>query len=155
MNRPGIFYKAGEITGSGIMDHHGPTPHAIPLPDSLVFYLGNFAGGSFSVRWDGTRLLVEESVGGNFQGTSRVVIPGRKRWESFWNEIDQNGVWSWEENYASPHGCCGVTYWQLVIKAGRRSVSCSGEDRFPGGDSPAITPGFQALLTAIKALCRE
>lgn len=125
------------------------------LPSRLVFYFGNYADGAFCVRWNGDALLVEETRGGNFPSTPRTVISGPEHWKSFWKEIEDIGVWSWDESYSNPHGCCGVSYWQLVLETDARIISCSGEDRFPGGLSSEITPDFRALLCAIKALCGE
>ena len=123
------------------------------LPLHLVFYAGDYSGGAFSVRWNGEALLVEETPGGNFNSISRAITPGPERWESFWKEIEATGAWSWDETYANPHGCCGATYWQLVLDSGARAICCSGEDRFPGGESTELTPDFRALVNAVKTLC--
>jgi len=80
------------------------------LPARLVFYLGNTGAGSFSARWDGNALRVEETGGGNFPGTSRVVRPSAVCWTSFREAVRESGAGSWSGNYAVPHGCCGVTY---------------------------------------------
>ncbi len=141
------------MTGSGMTGCHDPHSGAMLLPSRLVFYLGNYTGGSFSARWNGDALIVEETLGGNFNCTPRIISPGPERWAPFWKEIDDIGVWTWDEIYANPHGCCGVTYWQLVLETGAGSVSCSGEDRFPGGESPELTADFRALVRAIKTLC--
>jgi hypothetical protein len=120
----------------------------------MVFYLGNYAGGAFSVRLNADTLIVEETGGGNFSGSPRIISPGKERWELFWKEIGEIGVWSWDATYTNPHGCCGVTYWHLILETGSRAITCSGEDRFPGGDTPEITHEFRALVNAIKTLCR-
>ncbi|MEI7433413.1 MAG: hypothetical protein WCJ93_04090 [Methanomicrobiales archaeon] len=129
------------------------TYKGILLPLDLVFYLGSYPGGAFSVRWNGDALLVEETRGGNFNCTPRSITPGPERWETFWNEIEDIGVWTWDEDYTNPHGCCGVTYWKLALVTVDRAVTCSGEDRFPGGESPELTPDFRAFVSAIKTLC--
>jgi hypothetical protein len=141
------------MTGSGMTRYPGSLHNGDLLPSNLVFYLGDYAGGAFSVRWSGQSLLVEEAHGGNFNCTPLIVTPGPERWVSFWKEMDDIGVWSWEKTYANPHGCCGVTYWHLVLETEARAISCSGEDRFPGGISPELTPEFRALVSAIKILC--
>lgn len=143
------------MTGSGMTGYPDPPFNGNLLPLHMVFYLEDYAGGAFSVRWGGTALLAEETRGGNFNGTPRIISPGHDRWVSFWKEIEDIGVWSWDETYANPHGCCGVTYWHLALEAGGRAVSCSGEDRFPGGVSPELTPEFRALVNAIKTLCGD
>lgn len=125
------------------------------LPSRLVFYAGSYSGGAYSVRWNGDVLLVEETGGGNFNCTPRLITPGPERWEAFWKDIEDIGVWSWDEVYMNPHGCCGVIYWQLVLDAGGRAISCSGEDRFPGGVSTGLTPDFRALVNAVQTLCRK
>jgi len=149
---------AGNLLSGCLMTGSGMTGPGLPhnstlLPVNLVFYVGNYAEGSFSVRWNGDSLVVEETGGGNFSSTPRAVTPGPDRWETFWKEIDDIGVWSWDNSYTNPHGCCGVTYWQLVLDTGVRAISCSGEDRFPGSASPGQNPGFRALVSAIKTLC--
>lgn len=150
---PGILLSGRLMTGSGMKGCHDPHSGPVRLPSRLVFYLGNYTGGAFSARWNGNAIIVEETRGGNFNGTPRIISPGPEHWAQFWKEIDDTGVWAWDEVYTNPHGCCGVTYWQLVLETGTRSVSCSGEDRFPGGESPELTPGFRALVCAIKTLC--
>jgi hypothetical protein len=97
------------MTGSDMTGCTDPLYHGILLPSRLVFYAGSYAMGAFSVRWNGNALLVEETMGGNFNCTPRAVTPDPLRWESFWKEIEAIGVWTWDETYANPHGCCGVT----------------------------------------------
>ena len=123
-------------------------------PVRLAFYLGNTGAGSFSARWDGDALRVEETGGGNFSGSSRVVRPSPGCWTSFWEAVRKSGACSWNGTYAVPHGCCGVTYWLLDLEWEEIRVSCSGEDMFPAGDMPGMTPGFRAILDAVRALCR-
>lgn len=143
------------MTGSGMTWHPGSLDNGDLLPSRLIFYLGDYAGGAFSVRWSGDSLLVEEARGGNFSGSPRIISPGPERWEVFWKEIDDIGVWSWDKACINPHGCCGVTYWHVVLEKGARTISCSGENRFPGGVSPELTPEFRALVSAIKTLCGD
>jgi hypothetical protein len=136
------------------MAGHPETPFcSILLPLNMVFYLGSYNGGAFSVRWNGDALLVEETRAGNFNCTPRAIKPGPAGWETFWNEIEDIGVWTWDAVYSNPHGCCGVTYWQLALVTGDHAVTCSGEDRFPGGESTELTPDFRALISAIITLC--
>lgn len=131
----------------------GPGRTGVTVPSRLVFYFGAFPGGALSVRWNGNALLVEETRGGNFSGTIRVVIPGPGQWETFWKAVEDIGVWTWDPVHENPHGCCGASYWQLILGTGTREVTCSGEDRFPGGQSPELTHDFRALVHAIKTLC--
>ncbi len=149
----GILLSGTLMTGSGMTSHPGPLSGDILLPTSLVFYAGSYSGGALSVRWNGDALLVEETGGGNFDCSPHAITPGPDGWVAFWEEIDEIGVWLWDDVYVNPHGCCGVTYWQLVLDNGERSISCSGEDRFPGGVSSGLTPDFRALVTAIQRLC--
>jgi hypothetical protein len=151
----GIFLSGRMMTGSN-MNGCPDSPYNGDLrPLYLVFYLGDYAGGSFSVRWNGDALLVEETSGGNFNCTQRAISPVKERWESFWKGINDIGVWSWDKTYSNPHGCCGVTYWHLVLETRDKAVSCSGEDRFPGGASPEMTPEFRAMVNVIKTLCGD
>jgi len=151
--KTGSFLSGRLMTGSGMNGCPGSLYNGDLLPSHLVFYLGDYAGGAFSVRWSGEALLVEEARGGNFNCTPRIITPVPEHWESFWKEMDHIGVWSWEKTYANPHGCCGVTYWHLVLEKGARALSSSGEDRFPGGISPEMTPEFRKLVSAVKTLC--
>ena len=123
------------------------------LPGQFLFYLGTYSGGSCMVRWNGTSILIEKTGGGNFNGISRSCQPGEKQWREFWRMLQDIGVWSWEQSYAVPHGCCGVTYWYLTLSHGGRTLISSGEDLFPDGKGPGFSLALSALTDAIQVLC--
>ena len=125
------------------------------LPRQFIFYLGTYSGGSCMVRWDGTSILVEKTEGGNFSGSSRRCQPDEGQWREFWRRVQDIGVWSWEQSYTAPHGCCGATYWLLTLSRGGRTLISAGEDRFPDGKGPGFSQVFIALTDAIKVLCRN
>jgi hypothetical protein len=137
------------------MNRDDPDPGPTLLPGQFSFYLGNYSGESCLVRWDGRTFIVEKTGGGNFSGISKRYLPGIGNWKEFWHKIDELGVWSWDASYSAPHGCCGVTYWQLTLSHGGRTISSHGEDMFPDGLGPASSRVFIALIDAIKVLCRE
>jgi hypothetical protein len=138
-----------------VMTRDDPDPDPDILPRHFSFYLGRYSGGSCMVRWDGTFLHIEKTEGGNFSGISRCYRPRERQWREFWTTAEDLGVWSWEKSYSAPHGCCGVTYWQITLTHGGRTLSSSGEDLFPDGAGPGLSPAFIALIDAIRDLCRE
>jgi hypothetical protein len=138
-----------------VMNRDNPDPGPALLPGHFSFYLGSYSGGSCLVRWDGRSLIAEKTRGGNFSGVSRRYQPGIGQWEEFWRRADDLGIWSWDTSYSAPHGCCGVTYWQITLSRGAKTISSSGEDMFPDGVGQASSRVFIALIDAIKVLCRE
>lgn len=156
-----VYYRIGRgasivsQVNALVMNQDNPDPGPTLLPGQFSFYLGSYSGGSCLVRWDEGMLIVEKTAGGNFNGIPRRYQPGIRHWEEFWHRIDDLGAWSWDAMYSAPHGCCGVTYWQLSISYGGRTISSSGKDMFPDGLGPASSRSLVALIDAIKVLCRE
>jgi len=138
-----------------VMNRDNPDPAIALLPGQFSFYFGSYSGMSCIVRWDGRSLIAEKTGGGNFSGISRRYQPGILQWKEFWRKVDDLGVWSWDASYSAPHGCCSVTYWQLTLSYGGKTVSSFGEDMSPDGQGPASSRVLIALIDAIKVLCRE
>jgi hypothetical protein len=96
-----------------------PAQKSIPsgFPDGYEFYYGSFSGKSLYVRIGNKEsLVIERTQGGNFDGVPAIAHPSEKEWLAFRNALDAIGVWDWESEYRTGHGCSGVTYWHLSLK---------------------------------------
>lgn len=121
-------------------------------PVLFEFYYGRFSGDSCYARWDGEKILFEQTGGGNFSSGTREITPSDNEWRVFFETISFIGCTGWQSEYLSPHGCCGVTYWHLRIKYRGLLVNSRGEDAFPETSGQFDSGGFMAFLAVFRLL---
>jgi hypothetical protein len=99
-------------------------------PDAMECFIGGFFGDSFRVRFrDGK--LVHTAYGPGYEPRETVVIaPSPTRWEEFWHELDQVGVWGWELKYGEYRGDHSTVY-EIKIEHAGLALRTSGADAFP------------------------
>ena len=121
-------------------------------PDLFEFYLGSFRGTSCYAKWTGTSLRFERTGGGNFTGSVSELFPSGGAWQRFRRDLEENGCFSWSEEYLAPHGCCGTTFWFLRIVIDGKHVETRGTGCFPPDGDPDPSAEFRAFLTAFSRL---
>ena len=86
-------------------------------------------------------------AGHSFEEKDRKKItPSPEDWLRFWEELEEAGVWSWEESYQSRAPICDGASWGVEIKKpGRRKIDSGGSNEYPD-------EGFGEFLGAVSGL---
>jgi len=126
------------------------------IPDRFEFYYGSFSGNSLYCTLDsGGSITLERTNGGNFSGSIRTLHPDREQWAVFRSQLDVLIIWDWQPEYSAAHGCCGVTYWHIVLDWDENHLASRGANAFPGGAGPSPSPEFSRFLDALAELTGE
>lgn len=127
----------------------------ISTPHRFDFYYGSFSGDShYSTLGPDGLLTLEQTQGGNFSGLAQKIRPDREQWADFRNALETIGIRNWQPEYSAAHGCCGVTYWHLILDWDYYRIVSRGANAFPGGEGQKPTPEFTQFLDAIAGLVR-
>jgi len=77
---------------------------------------------------------------------SRKVTPSPEDWLRFWEELEEDGVWAWQEHYDPGLMICDGTNWGVEIKKpGRRKLDSGGSNAYPD-------EGFGEFLGSVSKL---
>src|SRR5689334_18169658 len=120
-------------------------------PLRLKAWIGGFTAASFRVECQGGAPLIYSA--GSPEDLFDVT-PTEKAWAAFREDLDQIGVWQWQENYNDPDVLDG-TQWEFEVQYPDRSIRCSGSNAYPdaqGQACPQLSAGFRRLLGSISAL---
>jgi hypothetical protein len=127
-------------------------------PTALEIYVGNFAGASYGVWWDGARLVYESFVAGYNEREEIALQPSQAAWDRFWRTLESAGVWDWAKRYEPAARLERAdeirdgTHWSLTIAHGERAVESSGDSAGPGAPDLDVSRRFTALTEAVSRL---
>jgi hypothetical protein len=127
-------------------------------PRALEVYIGNFAGPSYGVWWDGNRVVYESFLSGYEERRQIALSPSTAQWNRFWQTIDGIDVWSWGGRYEpadrrepTEHVRDG-THWSLTLARGEQRVESSGDGCGPGSAELDDSKPFSDLAEAVSRL---
>jgi hypothetical protein len=127
-------------------------------PRALEVYVGSFAGSSYGVWWDGSRLVYESFLSGYEERRQVVLVPSPAQWRRFWQTIDRIDVWAWDRRYEPSERFEPAkqvrdgTHWSLTLARGERSVQSSGDSRGPGSADLDDSGPFGEFAEAVSRL---
>ena len=132
------------------------TATIIYLPIRLELFIGGYTGDSFSLRWEGERLIYEAQRYGYQNGEACSIRPSRQQWQGFWRSVERAGMWTWAERYEPQDTVMDGTSWSLELDYIGRSVQSGGENAYPGTlpehSAAAYPPEFRRYLRAVSRL---
>ena len=131
---------------------------AAPRPLDLEAYVGNFAGSSYGVWWDGEELVYESFEPGYNEREQVRLDPSPAQWTRFWRTMDELDVWQWQPRYeqvghAEPASVISdATHWSLTLVHEDRRVVSSGHAAGPGAETLGDSNAFDAFCAAVSRL---
>lgn len=127
-------------------------------PADFEVYVGNFAGASYGVWWDGEQ-LVYESFGRGYEDRRQVCIaPSQAQWDRFWRTVEELDVWAWRahyepgERYEPSDVIRDGTHWSITLAWRGRRVMASGDGAGPDDLDLDASAGFRCLCEAVSRL---
>jgi len=82
-----------------------------------------------------------------------TIHPDGNRWNLFWQDVEQIGVWRWKRYYMNLHICDG-TMWDVCLEFRKQFVETEGANAYPGGNHVSFSSNgeFEAFLQALNKL---
>ncbi|MSW00751.1 MAG: hypothetical protein F2903_09165 [Actinobacteria bacterium] len=129
------------------------------MPLSLEFSIGGYSGPCHNVKLKKGTLTYQYTDGGNYFNPleATTVIPTKRKWINFKKKLDIIEVWGWDAPYED-HRVLDGTQWELEIDYGRKKISASGSNSYPGANNEDMlldwedTPVFDNFLRALNLL---
>src|SRR5687768_3493336 len=106
-------------------------------PAEFEVYVGNFAGASYGVWWDGDQLVYESFAPGYQDRRQARIAPSPAQWDRFWQTMERIDVWAWRahyepgERYEPSDVIRDGTHWSLTLACPGRRVVSSGDGAAP------------------------
>lgn len=134
--------------------------YKVPLgaPTRFEASVGGHFGSSYSVGWEGGRLVYDavewwdgsrsdERVAAH---TRRFLRPSGAQWRRFNENLDRLEAWAWERQYRSP--VLDGTLWEVAIEVSDMRLRTAGVNAYPPGGKSEPTTEFRGLLRGIRTL---
>jgi hypothetical protein len=112
-------------------------------PEELqILYNVVTQGYRFSIKWEGDKLIVDQSDEGEFQQYHKEITPSHEEWEEFWFMMDEIEIWDWYSEYSVQ--CLHEDDWEVSIKYQDQLVESRGKSSYPGT--------FREFMKAVEEL---
>jgi hypothetical protein len=127
-------------------------------PVDLEVYVGNFAGASYGVWWDGEHLVYESFAAGYRNRRQAHTIPSSAQWRRFWRTMKEIDVWAWKphyepgERYEPADVIRDGTHWSITLAWRSSRVVASGDGAGPDDVDLDASPSFRCLCEAVSRL---
>lgn len=97
----------------------------------INFFIGGFYGDNIKIKNKGNVLEVEisDNPSPNSINFNSHLIDSNK-WQEFWEEIDKQGVWNWEDSY-SDNTILDGTQWELRLEKEDKIKKIYGSNEYP------------------------
>ena len=99
------------------------------LPTQLSLSSNNFRAQNTLIVWDGKVLQFEKSGWGKAI-KKETIRPSEESWKKFWKEVDEMGIWKWDEEYIDANLADGHS-WDVLLEYGDKKVHSRGRNRYP------------------------
>ena len=115
------------------------------LPDEMEFCYFKMETGYTCLKFDANKLIITGPH-------DDIVEPSMEQWISFWEKLEEIGLWGWEKEYDK---CCladGYS-WEIKISHGDQSLDSNGLNHGPTrvvGDD--LVSCLDELLEALEDL---
>jgi hypothetical protein len=104
------------------------------LPDYLEILIGGCCGNSHQIKKTPDDNLEYQIMGYCYRlMDTRIISPSKEQWKTFWDEIEEIGVWNWENEYKCPEIVFDGTQWTIEILYSGKYFESYGDNNFPGG----------------------
>lgn len=115
-------------------------------PEQFEAFIGGFLGGSYKVTLEDGYVVYRfaPTMGSLADAKPLFIRPTHEQWQMFYQALDENKVWHWQEDYGS-QGHDG-TMWNVKLRTKDKTLSSRGHNLYP----PTIE--FNAFLKAISDL---
>jgi hypothetical protein len=127
-------------------------------PVEFEVYVGNFAGASYGVWWDGEQLVYESFDPGYQDRQQSRMAPSPAQWRRFWQTMDRIGIWTWKQHYEPGERYEPVdeirdgTHWSITLAWHGRRIVSSGDGAGPDDVDLDESLGFGRFCEAVSRL---
>ena len=88
------------------------------------------------------------------EGEQRELFISQEKWQTFYQDIDDLGIWSWQAHYDDPNVMQGVQ-WSIHFAFEDNEIRCGGANAYPGDAKIGYSKEFKTLLVATNKLLQS